>query len=311
MAIPIGGGMVMKKKKLVRFDWAMKYILRNKANFDVLEGFLSNLLKEDIHIQSLLESESNQEDEKRKFNRVDLLCTDGQGRQIIIEVQNQREVDYLERLLWGTSKAIVENLELGKPYKEITKVISISILYFPISHNQEYLYKGQTDFLGVHTQEPLMLHGKSLTSLYTASVHTNQVFPEYYLIDVERFEDIINEEIDEWIYFFKHGEIQEDFKSPGILLASQRLDFLAMSEKDRKAYESYLAYLASEQDIIETAIAKGVEQGVQQGLEQGILQEKQATVQRLLAKGVTIADISDITGLSVNDIVAKINNNAK
>ncbi len=29
-------------KKLVRFDWAIKYILRNKANFDVLEAFLSN-----------------------------------------------------------------------------------------------------------------------------------------------------------------------------------------------------------------------------------------------------------------------------
>ena len=36
-------------KKLVRFDWAMKrLLLQNKANFDILEGFLSELLHEDF-----------------------------------------------------------------------------------------------------------------------------------------------------------------------------------------------------------------------------------------------------------------------
>ena len=85
----------MNRKKLVRFDWAMKYILRNKANFDVLEGFLSNLLKEDMKIEEILESESNQDEDVKKFNRVDLLCKDTQGRRIIIEIQNNREVDYI------------------------------------------------------------------------------------------------------------------------------------------------------------------------------------------------------------------------
>jgi hypothetical protein len=115
----------METKKLVRFDWAIKYLLRNKANFDVLEGFLSNLLKEEIKVENILESESNREQENRKFNRVDLMCYDASGRQIIIEIQNQREVDYLHRLLWGTSKVIVESLELGGRYGEVVKVISM------------------------------------------------------------------------------------------------------------------------------------------------------------------------------------------
>ncbi|MDR3543860.1 MAG: PD-(D/E)XK nuclease family transposase, partial [Desulfosporosinus sp.] len=80
----------MAIKKLVRFDWAIKYILRNKANFDVLEAFISNLLRETIVIENILESESNREVENRKFNRVDLKCIDSQGKQIIIEIQNQR-----------------------------------------------------------------------------------------------------------------------------------------------------------------------------------------------------------------------------
>ncbi len=59
-------------KKLIRFDWAIKHLLRNKANFDVLEAFLTHLLKEKITIENLIESESNQDTESMKFNRVDI-----------------------------------------------------------------------------------------------------------------------------------------------------------------------------------------------------------------------------------------------
>ena len=52
--------------QIIRFDWAMKRLLRNKANFSVLEGLLTTLLGERIVIQKLLESESNQED---KFDK--------------------------------------------------------------------------------------------------------------------------------------------------------------------------------------------------------------------------------------------------
>ena len=40
--------MVNDSEKLVRFDWAIRYILRDKSNFDILEGFLTALLNEDI-----------------------------------------------------------------------------------------------------------------------------------------------------------------------------------------------------------------------------------------------------------------------
>lgn len=56
----------------IRFDWAIKHILRDKANFDILEGFISVLLGEEIKIEELLESESNQDSDTDKFNRVDI-----------------------------------------------------------------------------------------------------------------------------------------------------------------------------------------------------------------------------------------------
>ena len=62
--------LIMEKDKYIRFDWAVKRLLRNKANFDVLEGLLTVLLDRQIHIIDILESESNQQDYDDKFNRI-------------------------------------------------------------------------------------------------------------------------------------------------------------------------------------------------------------------------------------------------
>jgi len=283
----------MAIKKLVRFYWAMKYILRNKANFDVLEGFLSNLLKETITVENIIESESNREAENRKFNRVDLKCKDSQGRQIIIEIQNQREADYLQRLLWGTSKAVVEGLELGKGYSEAVKVISISILYHTMrvdeKENTDFIYYGTTEMIGLHTKKPLVLHGVASKDEGAHLVTSKNVFPEYYMIYVEKFEGMINEDIDEWVYFFKHGKIREDFKSSGILLAAKKLDYLMMDEEERRAYDDYLAYLGQELGILDTAKAEGRVEG----------EERKAIeiAKKLLKAGDSLEKVQMITDL--------------
>lgn len=82
------------RKKLISFDWAIKKLLRNKANFVVLEGFLSELLFEDIKIKNIIESESNQEDEDDKYNRVDILTENSKNELIIVEIQNSYEIDF-------------------------------------------------------------------------------------------------------------------------------------------------------------------------------------------------------------------------
>lgn len=79
-------------------------------------------------------------------------------------------------------------------------------------------------------------------------ITTRNVFSEYYMVYVEKFDDMIKKGIDEWVYFFKHGAIREDFKSPGILLAAKKLDYIAMGEEDRCAYNDYMAYLGQERE---------------------------------------------------------------
>ncbi len=72
----------MSDRILVSFDWALKYMLRDKANFAVLEGVLSALLNDRITVTSVRESDS----ETAKFNCVDLLVENGLGELCIIEL---------------------------------------------------------------------------------------------------------------------------------------------------------------------------------------------------------------------------------
>ena len=83
------------KERLVRFDWAMKKLLRNKANFEILEGFLSVLIQQDVTIINILESESNKQSEDDKYNRVDLLTEIESGELVLIELQVGGQYDYL------------------------------------------------------------------------------------------------------------------------------------------------------------------------------------------------------------------------
>ncbi|MBU0568308.1 Rpn family recombination-promoting nuclease/putative transposase [bacterium] len=278
-----------EEKRLIRFDWAAKHILRDKSNFDILEGFLTALLEKDIKIINLLERESNREDETDKFNRVDLLTVDDKGEHIIIEIQNEREVHYLERLLYGTSKLIVENLKLGESYKKIKKVISVSILYFTLGEKvDDYVYYGNTEFRGIHTKNPLILKRKEKETIKT--IETKDIYPEYYLIEVEKFENVIQSDLDEWIYFLKNESIRDDFTSKNIKKVQEKLDILKMSKDERKRYERYLMNLASEIDIIEGAREEGIEEG------------RKETAKNMIKFGMGIEDIAKITGLAMSEI---------
>ena len=297
-------------KKLIRFDWAMKTILRDKANFDVLEGFLSALLEDDdIKIIAIMDAEGNQKDDDDKFNRVDLLVQDSQNRKIIIEIQNTRETDYLERLLFGTSKVIVEQIDLGEAFKNVSKVISVSILYFNLGTGDDYIYYGTTDFKGLNTGNPLVVKKRveimeGLSPKY--SFVEKKIFPEYYLINVERYKNTVKKRIDEWIYMFKNDEIKEGSRSKNIDKAEQKLATLNMNEAERKSYEKYLINTARERDMVDTAKEEGKTEGEKIGVEKGEkIGEKNKSIKiavEMIRDNEPNAKITKYTGLTDEEI---------
>ncbi len=287
-----------KKELLIRFDWGIKNILREKADFNILEGFLSALLHEDIKVLNLLESESNPEDETGKFNRVDILVLDSKNRQIIIEIQNTHESAYLERIVFGAAKKVVESIELGESYKNISKVITISLLYFNLGRGDDYLYYGGTTLVGVHTGHPLMVRERMETPEDLVDNHftlkEKDIFPEYYFVNIGKFEDEINEDLDEWIYFFKNNEIKSSFKAKYIQKTREKFSILKMSPEDRKKYERYISYLVSEKDIIETAHQKGMEKGEKKGEKKGRKERENEIIAKLKKQGMSDKEIEDL-----------------
>jgi predicted transposase/invertase (TIGR01784 family) len=282
--------------QLVRFDWAIKSLLRDKANFDVLEGFLTALLCEDIQVIEILDSESNQPDVDKKFNRVDILVKDQKQQQIIIEIQNHQETGYLERILWGISKLIVDNLELGQDYRHVSKVISISILYFNFGIGEDYVYSNVNEIRGLHTKKELVSRRLNRETKKFEKRYSKDIFPDIYLITVERFQDVIKSDLDEWIYMLKHSALRSDFKSKNIDRARDKLMLLKMSREERKRYENYIEDIVVENDVIETARV--------QALERGRTEEKLEIAQKMLAQGMDIKTIANLTDLSVEVIKA-------
>lgn len=299
--------------RYIRFDWAAKHILRNKADFVVFEGLISALVGEEMTILEMLESEGNKDTRDDKYNRVDIKAKNTKGEIIIVEIQQTRELDYLQRMIYGVAKTITEYMSEGMAYKEVKKVYSINILYFDIGGGDDYLYCGQAKLVGVHNGDELDLTDHERDDLNIPS--PKDVFPTYYVIRVNSFhKEKLESYKEEWMDYLKNERIRPDTTAPGLREAKQRLDKLAMTDEERREYEHYMDTLVRDTDvertkILEAEIAgrkKGLEEGRAEGLEKGRAEgREERTIEiarRLKAKGNTPEEISFITDLTIEEI---------
>jgi len=288
-------------RKLISFDWAIKKILRSKANFDILEGFLSELLFEDITILEILESESNKETRDDKFNRIDIKVKNSNEEIILIEIQYDRELDYMQRILYASSKAIVEHLKESESYSQVNKIISISILYFDFGNGDDYIYKGTTNFIGLHNKSLLELNEKQKELYKTDTVA--KIYPEYYLIKIKNFNEVAKEPLDEWIHFLKNEEIGENPKAKGLEKAKETLDYLKMEDEERIEYNQYQTSLHDQASAYESTYVIGKIEGKKEGKIEGEKSKAYEIAMKALQKGLDLETIKIITGLTDDEIV--------
>jgi predicted transposase/invertase (TIGR01784 family) len=285
-----------KERKLISFDWVIKRVLRNKSDFKIVEGFLSELMHEDIKINSILESESNREKQDARSNRVDILVENSNKQLIIVEIQHETEYDYLQRILFGVSKLLVENMKKKMPYAKIKKIISVSIVYFDLGHGEDYAYVGQTRFIGLNKKDVLKLN-RTQQELYRTEKIAD-IYPEYYILKVNQFDDVTRNAIDEWIYFFKNEEIKDEFKAKGIQEARKELDIMKLPEEERREYEEYQESLRYQASMYESSYTVGEMKGRKEGAKDKAVE----IAKKALEKGNPIEFISEITGLSKEEI---------
>ncbi len=292
----------------IRFDWAMKCMLRNKSDFEILSGFLSELLREDVQVQHILESESNAESASEKTNKVDLLVENTKGEYIIIEIQNSFESDYFHRILFGVSKVVTETLQAGDKYKNIKKVIAVHIVYFDLGQGEDYVYKGVTEFTGIHQHDTLQLSKRQQQTFGKDKV--SDIYPEIYLLKVDNFDNDTKDALDEWIYFFKNSEIKDSFNAKGIKKAQQKWNIMSLSDEERKRYNRYVSQLQHDRSVlggrfedgVQEGMEKGIKKGMKKGIEKGREEEKRQVAAKMKSKGFDTETIADMTGLTVEEI---------
>ena len=297
----------------IRFDWMIKRLLRDKRNHVVLEGFLSVLIGCQIKIAQVLESEGNQEYDQQKFNRVDLLVEDDKKGKILVEIQNDHELDFFQRMAFGASKIITDYTKLGKAYNTVPKVYSINIVYFSLGQGKGYAYHGTTVFKNMfNAADELKLTPAQKEKFGVDEVHG--IFPEYYILRVNKFDDEIRQPLQEWISFLKTGEIPDAFTAQGLNEAREILRVDSLSEEDRKMYQRYLRNVSLALSLddssryegyVDGMIAgaeKGRAEGRVEGRAEGAKQQAKETARNAKSMGLPIETIAKLTGLTSDEI---------
>ncbi len=292
---------MLQKRTLVSFDWAAKNLLRRKVNYVILEGFLTTLLKKDIKIKNIADSESNKNNELKKYNRVDIAAEEENGDLVIIELQFTPEIDYFHRMLFGTSKAIAEHLDEGMSYSKIKKVYSINIVYFDLGAGKDYIYHGTTNFVGLHCKDTLKLSPKQQEEF--GKLDIKDIYPEFYLLKVDRFNDEVKDKLDEWMYFFKNSSIEPDFEAPGLSEANERLEYSRLSAEEKFVYDEFIDLRRSDASTLYTAKLEGIAEGELIGEARGEHKKAVETAKVLKQKNISIDIIIASTGLSEREIL--------
>ena len=279
------------ERTIISFDYAIKDILRDKANFDILSGFLSELLCKPVCVQEILESEGNPGKRKGKTNRLDLKAKIDDGELAVFEIQYHDQIDFIGKMLFNTCKAVVEQVSTGEPY-DVKKVYSINIAYNAMGADKEYVFVASlNEFKGTHFDEtiPFAQNLEPLSKKVKKDIH-----PEYFLILPKKFDEQIRTKFDEWVYVLKKSSVKSDFTAAGVQEAGERLDVMKMTPEERAEYEREKREETNQKTQILTAEIKGVEKGK--------IEEKNEVTKKMLDDGMPIEIISKYTGLSPEQI---------
>jgi len=251
-------------RTIISLDYAIKNVLRDKANFAILSGFLTELLGRKVVVDEILESEGNADQSQGKVNRLDMKARIDGGEIAVFEFQFYDQIDFFGKILFNVCKAVVEQVSSGRLY-DIKKVYSVNVGYFDTVNEKEYVFCASlTEFKGVHYEEKIPFTQKLKPEFPTSAIH-----PEYYLILPNKFRGEIKDRFDEWVYVLKNSTVRGDFTAAGIQEAGEKLDIMRMSHQERDAYDHERRFYTDQKTQFYTAELKGEQRGIAIGLRQG------------------------------------------
>ena len=280
----------MEKLKLTN-DFIFKKVFGKKGNESILKDLLEAILKikiKKIELQAEVELERELIDDKTGI--LDIEATIDDNTTIDIEMQMKNQYNMKERSLFYWAGLYYTGLKKNEEYKENKRVITINIVNFDMFKEGPY-----------HEKIELRREYKNI-------LLTNKL--EIHFIQLSKFLKEGQEEKDkkmwQWLTFIcnkNRKEVERVMKeNKEIEKANEELEYLTGDDAVRR-----IAFLRekAERDYITNmsgARKAGLELGREEGIKEG---EKKKTIEiakEMLAKGIEIELIKEITKLTEEEL---------
>ena len=277
-----------KQGMLISFDYAIKFLLKNKADFYVVEDFISSLLElvgyPKVKILTVKDPENQKSLSTTKITIPDLLVEDETGKHYLIEIEKSFFSDAGYKAHYNTSYATVHHfIDKGGDFSKIEKVLHISILYEAYGNVNDYLYHGKTEPRGINTHQKLMIQ----KNIGGRKHNTLEDLPEYFYVFPENFHESFKSKFDEWVHMLKTGEIRSEAfdKYRDLKKVEKRLDYLNLNDSEKREFDKLQANRAKESCKLKDAKEKGREEGLEKGREEGLEKGREEGLEKGLEKG--------------------------
>ncbi len=282
-------------------DFAFKKIFGTEKRKEILIHFLNDILKlEGEHAIKEVKFLTPIQDPAiaaKKQSIVDVLCEDENGRQFIIEMQVARTTGFKQRAIYYASKAFTNQMVRGGEYEHLKEVIFIAII-------DKELFPNKTNYHSSHKLCDQDTHEQDLHGI------------RFEFLELPRFKktlDNVSSMLEKWCYFFKYApettpeELEKLVGSDLVIKqAYAALDSAYWTSDELHLYEQEMKSENDELSIIRQAKLEGREEGHAEGREEGIEEgqnvAKFAMASKMLAAGMSISVIVDLTGLEPNVI---------
>lgn len=271
------------------------HALFSRGKERITRALLEDILKIKIDRLELdKNTELSNDNVKDKNGRLDLRAVINGNIECDIEVQLVSHEKMLERFLYYWAKTYTANLQIGKPYKELRKVISIIIVNDEIKQFEDI--------------------GKSHTRWQIREdEYKEKVLTPYMQIDIlemkkaiREYENNSSDEVLQWMKFLDNPEDKEVSKimekNKDIKAAKDELDLISRDDTLRwMALRLEITRMDNEQLLYE-AKRDGRKAGLEEGKKEGENNKAIEIAKKLLSKGLDIKEIIEITGLTEEEI---------
>lgn len=308
---------VLKRMPLERLmdlkvDYAFKQLFGSEKNKEITVVFLNAILqrtgRDRIKDISFSNTETGGEYEEDKQSRLDLLVVTNADEWINVEIQFTNQFDMVNRSIYYWAGVYRSPMKRTMSYKELNAVIAINILNFDLFkqterfHTSYHLYEDEEKFKLTDTMEFHFIEMSKLIRDWKAE-------------KLDPWDDLLAR----WLLLLgivdrRKGEVYEDIfkeleeiamKDETLQTAFQSWELLSRTQEEVLAYEARLKRVLDEEAAVREAELR-IQEARQEAREeaiQAIQAEKEKMARRLLAKGMNIEEVADLTELSEEHII--------